>query len=100
MDIWKSIKDSYQTISDKTNEMTKIGRIKLEILAIKRDLEKLFIELGGRVYDIYNAKKELTIFKDEMNLKLISRINEKENKLKQLQKKMETIKQEENVDLD
>ena len=41
---WKNIRkgmsEGIKNLSDKTGEMTKIGRLKIEIIALKRDIEK------------------------------------------------------------
>jgi hypothetical protein len=57
-DIRKSIKDlgkeaatktgEFTKIArDKAEEVTKIGKVKLEILQIKRDIDRYYSELGG-----------------------------------------------------
>lgn len=83
------LSDGLHTLSEKTEEMTKIGRLKLEIIAIKRDIERAMIELGGRVYQRFKDKKIL----DDPDVKLlVKKIKEKEDKLKAIEEKIEQVK--------
>ncbi len=56
-DIAKTIRDSVDTVVSKTEELTKIGKIKVDIINIKRNIEKQFAELGGTVYHLIDEKK-------------------------------------------
>lgn len=96
--VWQKIKDSlaegFQNISEKTEEMTRIGRLKLEVIAIKRDIEKAMIELGGRVYHRF---KDKTILDDPDIKSLVKSIKEKENKLKTIEEKIEQVRNQREV---
>jgi len=94
----KIVVDGYNNISDKAEEVTKIGRIKIEIIATKRDIEKLFVELGGRFYNNFDSKKN-ELFKDEEILKLIEKVKEKESELDVLKKKIEKVKKEDGIEV-
>ena len=78
----KGITDGYHTLSDRTEEMTKIGRLKLEIVAVKRDIEKAFIELGGRIYHALEGKEENDILSNQDVIKLVKDISAKEKKIR------------------
>lgn len=86
------IKEGIQAISEKTEKFTKIGRIKLSILATKRDLEKKFIELGGRVYQIMDKETDARIGSDKQLKSLVEDIKVLEEKLKKLEKDLEQSK--------
>jgi hypothetical protein len=88
----QGIKEGVQTVSEKTEQLTKIGRIKLSILATKRDLEKKFIELGGRVYQLINEEKGTRIANDKQLKTLAEDIKVLENKLNSLEKDLEQSK--------
>ena len=92
---WQSLKsalkDGVQTVSDKTEELAKIGRIKIEIIAVKRDIEKSFTEIGGRVYDILKEKKKITIPKDKDIRNLVEQIEKYEEKLHTLEADIDRI---------
>ncbi len=57
-DIAKTIREGVDTFVEKTEELTKIGRIKVDILNIKRNIDKNFSELGGRVYHLVVEEKK------------------------------------------
>lgn len=90
--IKKSISESYQNLSEKTGEMTKIGRLKIEIIAIKRDIERAFIELGGRVYNKFEEKDFSDIQSDVKIKKLIKDIKSLELRLKSLEDKIMQVR--------
>ncbi len=94
----KIIVDGYNNISEKAEEVTKIGRIKIEIIASKRDIEKLFVELGGRFYSNFNSK-EIDLLKDNDITDLISKVKEKEKELESLKKRIEKIKKEDGIEV-
>jgi len=93
---WQKLKlgisEGYQTLSDKTEELTRIGRLKLEIIAVKRDIEKGFIELGGRVYQSFQEKNKDHILTDQTILNLINDIERKESALTDLEEKVDMIR--------
>ena len=94
----KMVLEGYNNISDKAEEVTKIGRVKIEIIATKRDIEKLFVELGGRFYNNFE-KKTTDLRKDEEILKLVQQVKEKENQLETLKTKIEKIKKEDGIEV-
>jgi len=94
---WNKIKklmsDGYVNLSEKTGEMTQIGRLKIEMIALKRDIEKAFIELGGRVYHGLEEKHEDDILADLRIKKLVKDIKSLELNLKTLEKKVEQVRE-------
>ncbi len=76
-DLWekirKSVIDGVQVAAEKTEELTKLGKIKIEILNIKRKISKNFTELGSITYE---AIKEGTA-KEELKSDKINAIIEK-----------------------
>ena len=91
--IKKSMTDGYKNLSEKTGEMTQIGRLKIEMIALKRDLEKAFIELGGRVYHGLEEKRENDILTDLTIIKLVKDIKALEINLKTLEQKVEKVRE-------
>jgi hypothetical protein len=49
-DFRKKFKTGISAVYRKADELTRIGKLRLEIVAVKRDIEKAFIEMGGRLY--------------------------------------------------
>ncbi len=94
--MWKKVKKNiaeyYRSVSEKTGDLTKIGRLKLEIIATKRDIEKAFIELGGRVYQSFVSSSENEIPKDADVERLVGLIEGKEQTLRRLEEKVEQIR--------
>ena len=79
-DIAKTIREGVGTVVEKTEELTKIGRIKVDILNIKRNVKKNFSELGGRVYQLITKEKKTAISTDREAKEIIEciKILEKE----------------------
>jgi len=99
--IKKSVIDGMTTAAEKTEEYTKIGKAKLDVLAVKRKISKNFAELGGLVYDAVKEKKDEEILKSEEIKSLIEALKEldgelekKEAALEELTKKEEAEKEE------
>ncbi|MFC1694426.1 hypothetical protein ACFL1R_13095, partial [Candidatus Latescibacterota bacterium] len=52
----KSVVEGVSVAAGKTEEYTKLGKAKLDFLAVKRKISKQFAELGGIIYDAVKAK--------------------------------------------
>jgi len=88
---FEDLKQGIRAVTDKTEEMTKIGRLKLAVIAGKRDIEKCYIELGSYVYQIQKDKLKVDLSKDEQISTLTQKIKELEKKLHKLNKDIEGI---------
>ena len=98
--IKKTVKEGVATAAEKTEEYTKLGKAKLDVLTIKRKISKNFTELGGIVYDAVKDKKteEALNSPEAKNLivsleKLEEELSEKETTFEDLKKKSEPEKQ-------
>lgn len=96
-DIAKTIKDGVTTVAEKTEELTKIGKIKVDIIGIKRNVEKNFAELGGKVYHLIVEEKESEIASHKEVQEIINRIKDLEKKLQQKNEELEKVKTKEEV---
>ena len=96
--IFDNIKDELikgiKNVSQKTTELTAIGRIKIEILTNTRDLEKAFIEIGKIIYLSSKKNSLIDLKSDQQIASLIKRVRELEKKLEKLNIKMEKIRME------
>lgn len=92
-DISKGIKEGITIVADKTDELTKIGRLKVEILGIKRNIEKKFTELGGRVYHAITVDKVANVGKEAEAKRLITEIRELEANLNDKNAEIEKVKE-------
>jgi hypothetical protein len=90
--IRKNIGSTFRSLSEKTGEITRIGRLKLEIVAVKRDIEKAFIEVGGRVFQSFEKKQTGSILSETEILDLIEGIRKKQSRLQDLEKEIEQIR--------
>ena len=92
-DLRDGIRDGIALVADKTDEYTKIGKFKIDMLGIKRNIEKLFSELGGRSYEILQAG-ETKVEKDEQVVKLVQDIKELEDQLDAKKNQIKDVKDE------
>ncbi len=93
-DVLNSVKDGLNKLAQKTDQLTQIGRIKLDIISIKRDIEKQFTDLGGRVYQLYRSKNE-DVLADEEVKGFINRIEELETRLEAKKEELEKVQKRE-----
>ena len=93
-DIKKTVKEGVTVAAEKTEEYTKIGKIKVEILNVNRHLDKLHAELGRAVFDLIEKKKKVGAGTDEQVDGLMKSINEQKALLKEKEDAIEAIKEE------
>ena len=55
-DIKKKLKEGVTVAAEKTEEYTKIGKVKVEILNINRNIDKTFTNLGREVYTLIDQR--------------------------------------------
>lgn len=54
------IRDGFESVIDKTEEYGKIGKIKVDIAGLNRQLDKFYAELGKTAYQVINDKQDVT----------------------------------------
>jgi len=101
--LWEKVKKSFKegvtTAAEKTEEYTKIGKAKLDILTVKRKISKNFTELGGIVFDAVKEKKAEEALKSDEVTALIGALSELEKDLEEKEKAYEeATKKEESKD--
>jgi hypothetical protein len=89
-----SIRDGLELVVDKTEEYSKIGKLKVDIFTTKRNIEKQFTELGGRVYDLINLEKTDSVEDDEEVKKIIEEIRVLEKQLVEKEANINIVKEE------
>ena len=90
--IKKGLIDGFQVASDITSEYTKIGRIKIDILGVKKEIEEKMLELGGRVYENF-AHSDIHVFdKDPQVKEIISQIKKLEQELQKCEDELDRIR--------
>jgi len=93
-----SIRDGLELVVDKTEEYGKIGKLKVDIFGIKRNIEKQFTELGGRVYELMTTKSTTKIAEDEEVKKAIETVKGLEVQLKDKELEIDKVKTEKEVE--
>ena len=91
-DIAKTIREGVDTVVEKTGELTKIGKIRIDILNIKRNIDKNFSELGGRVYQLIAEEKETEISTDKEAREVIECIKILEKELDDKKSELAKVK--------
>ena len=93
-DIRDGIRDGIELFVDKTEEYTKIGKLKVDILGIKRNIEKLFSELGGRTYELLSNDEKSDVAADSEVERLVQNLKEQEEKLDAKKNEIKIVKEE------
>ncbi len=91
-DLKKGLRTGYKTASDKTVQLTRIGRIRVELLAVKKEIEELMLELGGRVYEDALESSGNSVRIDQDMQRNIERIKSLQEELDILQDRLEKVK--------
>jgi hypothetical protein len=90
--IKKGLISGFHTASDITSEYTKIGRIKIDIVGIKKEIEEKMLELGGRIYENYTNTKSINFKNKEQIIKILNDISSLEIELKKSEIRLNEIK--------
>ena len=91
----KNLVDWYGTAYEKTDELARVGKKKIEITGVNRAIERHLSELGGRVYDmIVEQGKSGVIAKDARVKELIEQVQDLEEELKGKEEEIEAIRAE------
>jgi predicted RNase H-like nuclease (RuvC/YqgF family) len=90
--LWEKVKKGFILAAERSEELTKIGKLKLDILGMHRKIKQNFEELGGKVYELSKSgRRKNPITNDEEVLKLIKRIKQLEKKLSEEEKEREDL---------
>ncbi|MFQ5632615.1 MAG: hypothetical protein ACE5I1_27925 [bacterium] len=80
-DVVKTVKVGFDKVVAKTDQLTHMGRLKMDIMSINRDIEKNYTELGTRVYLLIAKGKNTSVNEDNQVQSLIEKIEELEERL-------------------
>ncbi len=97
--LWEKVKKNlvewYDVAYEKTDELARVGKKKIEMAGINRTIERHLSELGGRVYELIEAQQQQTgIAQDEKVMDLIEEIKRLEEQLHQKEEEIERIREE------
>ncbi|MFQ5651610.1 MAG: hypothetical protein ACE5IY_16865 [bacterium] len=91
-DIAKTIREGVDTVVEKTEELTKIGKIKVDIINLKRSVDKNFSELGGKVYHLILDGNKTQIASDSDVKEIVERVKKLEAQLDEKNEALERVK--------
>lgn len=77
--------------ADKAEELTRVGKIRLDLVQVNREIERLFSELGGKVYHLHSEDALKSLGKDEEIKTLFEKISALEEKKKALDDQLEKV---------
>jgi hypothetical protein len=97
--IKKNIIDNFIEAIDKTEELTSVGRLKMEILRLEHHLDEEYTQLGRYVFknfskysDVYSTDNKIQKMKNE--------INRIDTELQKKEKELYRIRKEDGIDFD
>ena len=91
MKVWEKLRRSARKAGDKTSGYTRRGRIKIEILGLKREIEEKFIELGGRVFQLAGKQRRIDLDRQKEIAHLVEQLKELEHELQKYEEEMKKI---------
>ncbi|RKY79333.1 hypothetical protein DRQ07_06535 [candidate division KSB1 bacterium] len=94
-DFKKTVTDGFNVAAKKTKEYTAIGKLEIDILNLKRAVEKNMKDLGKQTYNVYKSGQKGDISEDKAIKKLINTIDDLYAEIKSKEKEIEEIKKEE-----
>ena len=92
--IKKGFKDGAALSIEKIEEYTKIGKLKVEEYAAKRKIERNYIDMGERLFDLKISDKTTDIDSDVIISNAIDNIKKLKSDLIEIEKKIHTIAKE------
>jgi len=98
MSFWNDLanlfKKGVSVVAKKTDEYTKIGKIKVDIIGIKRDIDKRFNELGGKTYQLIVEENNTKIASDEEVKVIIDDIKNLNQNLEEKKEELKRVREE------
>jgi len=98
MGFWEDLSTMFKkgvtVVAQKTDEYTKLGKIKVEIMGIKRDIERRTNELGTKVYQLIVEENDTKISANSDVKQFIDTIKELNAKLALKNQEYDQVRQE------
>jgi hypothetical protein len=92
--IKRSVRDGAALSIEKIEEYSKIGKLKVEEFATKKKIERNYVDIGERVFELVQAKKNSEATTDIVVKKAIANIESLKNELISIEKKIQAIFEE------
>ncbi|HAJ79743.1 MAG TPA: hypothetical protein DCO75_08215 [Fibrobacteres bacterium] len=92
--IKKSIREGAALSFEKIEEYSKIGKLKVEEFATKKKIERNYVDIGERVFELIDTDEKNDITGDVLIKKSISNIRTLKDEICSIDKKIKTIIEE------
>jgi hypothetical protein len=92
--IKKSVREGAALSIEKIEEYSKIGKLKVEEFATKKKIERNYVDIGERVFELVESRKNTEIVNDPAIKKAIANIESLKEELISIQKKIQAIFEE------
>ena len=93
-DLTSMFKRGVSVVAKKTDEYTKIGKIKVDIIGIKRDIEKQFNALGAKVYQLIVEENNSKIASNEDIKEILDKVSGLNKSLNEKKDDLEKVREE------
>jgi uncharacterized small protein (DUF1192 family) len=93
-DVKNAIVDGYVYAADKAEEVSQIGKAKVEILRLNRKIAHTMSEIGGRVFEFFENGDEAAVPGDKQVQDAVKEIGTIREEIRVLQQSIEDIKAE------
>ena len=93
-DVKNAIVEGYVYASDKAEEVTQIGRAKVEILKLNRQIARLMGAMGGRVFEMFESDEQTAIPGDESLVGSVEKIRGFQKDISRWEKEINEAKAE------
>jgi len=93
-DLSKVFKRGVSVVAKKTDEYTKIGKLKVDIIGIKRDIEKQFNLLGSSVYRLIVEENVTKLASNEEVKGILDKVKELNGNLDEKKEELERVREE------
>ncbi len=93
-DVKNAIVEGYVYASDKAEEVTQIGRAKIEILRLNRQIARLMGDMGGRVFEMYEKGEQEGLGGDQKIVDAVEKIKSLRVDISKWEKEIEAAKAE------
>lgn len=91
--IREGLREGFLTAAEKTEELAKVGKGKIDLVTIRRKIERTFAELGGKVYHMVIEEKTTAITDSEEVKQLINKVKDLEQQLKEKEAEIQRAKE-------
>lgn len=93
-DVTSVFKKGVSVVAKKTDEYTKIGKIKVDIIGIKRDIDKQFTLLGGKVYQLIVEENNTKVANNDEVKQAVNAVKDLNQKLVEKKEELARVRAE------